>query len=1025
MVKTNLEKYRKGWDNWHSTELQRRMDNLYDNFKDNLGEDAEILGQVTEIAGKRGYSHFKRLEKIKQKLERQELSNIGIQYKNDFLKVYQDYLQERKNLKSGKVKLKRKVKDFSNLTKEIRELKQESTGFLQYVENEKQLEDRLNNYEDNLEDNNQNDDYNEQPQQSRIIEMPDKNTRDNNQKRGLLKKAGRWVVGAAAALLIMASPVGSRDVYDISGNMKRSEKASVISVYENLGQEIRELKKELRQAGLPDNEVRERIKEKYEKKIKDIREKLGLPDEQVRREARKGMISEERYENLEKEYSDYRTVVGDLLEQRTEKLQETRQDNEELEKDYRGLQKEHGQLEQENDVLVDEYGKLAQENQELEQENDGIEGEFKRLQGKYHKEAKEFAEYKAETQGNIERLRQGKQELRQENEVLEKQNKGLEQRLVRAGLPDGEVREQTRQKVMKKANQRYEELEAEFNKLKDKYEQENLEFQEFRKVAGEYKQNTQEEIRDLREDFGQATEQNQELEQQLVDSRTELEQEIEERGLPDDEVREQTRQKVMKKANQRYEELEEKHDGLEKDYRELRKENGVLELEYGDLQTEYAEQGREFLDYKKQAQDNLGNLKLRNQGLRQGKQELEKDNEVLEQKLVIAGKPDEHVREQAIKDARKGMVKKEEYDELIQEHESLAQENQGLIDEYGKLAQNNQELEQETLILKDTAKEFSNRYESTIKEFSDYRKQKTKLLEDKAEKLAEIRQENQELEGEYEKLQREDNLLRISYNKLQQKYDKNVEDFEEFIRKSMSKTKELKQNNQELEKDNEVLEQKLVIAGKPDEHVWKETAQAMQDRYEPKIQKLKDENQRALEKLQTTNQRLKRYQKLEQRRIRQEKEGMPIHKLVSNEIFKVPKFPLSWAVINEKEERFEQIHILEYNSQDGFGIIDTKQELSKLADSISKAYDPALTSNKAFETLIEITGADKKLGAELEQGKEIATNFDKLAEFLFAYQKSLEKEDKGKGIVPYRNKKGQLVVVGNHDNIIKLKQETK
>jgi hypothetical protein len=146
MVKTNLKEYRKGWDNWHSTELQRRMSNLYDNFKDNLGEDSEILEQVTEIAGKRGYSHFKRLEKIKQKLERQELSQIGIQYKNDFLKVYQDYLQERENLKSGKVRLKRKVKDFSNVTKEIRELKQESKGFLQYIEKEKQLEDRLNNY---------------------------------------------------------------------------------------------------------------------------------------------------------------------------------------------------------------------------------------------------------------------------------------------------------------------------------------------------------------------------------------------------------------------------------------------------------------------------------------------------------------------------------------------------------------------------------------------------------------------------------------------------------------------------------------------------------------------------------------------------------------------------------------------------------------------------------------------------------------------------------------------------------------
>jgi hypothetical protein len=884
--------------------------------------------------------------------------------------------------------------------------------FLQYIEKEKQLEDRLNNYEDNLENNNQdnvNNVYVEQPEQSRIIKMPDRNAK-NNKKGGLLKRAGRWGVGAAAALLIMASPVGSGDFHNFPQNpVQRSGKASVISVYENLGKEIGELKKELRQAGLPDEQVREKIKEKYEKKIKDIREKLGLPDEQVRREAikdaRKGMVSEDRYQGLEQEYEDYRTAIVDLLEQKTGKLQEAKQDNQELEENYEELQ-------QENDVLVDEYGKLAQDNQELEQENNKTEEEFETLQEKYHKETKEFAEYKAETQGNIARLRQVKQDLIQNNEGLDNKNKGLEQKLVRAGLPDDKIREQTTQKVMKKANQKYQELEAKFNKLKDKYEQESLEFQEFKKVAGDYKQNTQEEIRDLREDFGQATEQNQDLEQQLVDSRTELEKEIEERGLPDEQVRREARKGMVEeekydellneneslgKENQgltdEYGKLAQENKELEQNYSELRKENGVLELEYGKLQTDYAENGRRFLDYKKQSKENIENLKLRNQGL-------EQDNKGLEQKLVIAGKPDEHVREQAIKDARKGMVEKEKYDELAQE---------------------NKELQEETLILKDKSKEFSDRYELTIKDFSSYRKEKERLLEDKSKKLVEVRKENQELEqehekleGAYEKLQREDNLLRISYNKLQEKYDENVEDFEEFIRKSISKTKGLKQENQGLE-------QRLEKAGLPDEQVWKETAQAMQDRYEPRIQELKDENQKTLEKLQTTNQRLKKYQELEQRRKMQEKEGMPIHKLVSNEIFKVPEFPLSWAVINEKEERFEQIHILEYNSQDGFGIIDTKQELSKLADSISKAYDPAVTSNKAFETLLEITGADKNLGQELEQGKEIATNFDKLAEFIFAYQKSLEKENKGKGIVPYRNKQGQLVVVGNHDNIINIK----
>ena len=249
MVEENIERYEEGWKTRHDTKLQQRLRSLYRNSRGDLGENSEVLKQITEIAGNRGHSHANRLEKITQVLNGTPLSESGKTYQREFLKVYRDYLDERKHLKTGQVGLTRRIKYFSGVIRSIRELEGnlEPNGFVQYaaIESaviEKSLEYRLRKSEG----------------QGIIIKMR------------LLRRAGKWVAGAAAAVLLMAS-VASTDIND--GPKAQTSDVGALAGKPVAGEVRKETKKEAR-----------------------------IPDAEVRIEEREGMISQKQYTQLKQKF---------------------------------------------------------------------------------------------------------------------------------------------------------------------------------------------------------------------------------------------------------------------------------------------------------------------------------------------------------------------------------------------------------------------------------------------------------------------------------------------------------------------------------------------------------------------------------------------------------------------------------------------------------------------------------------------------------------------------------------------------
>ena len=203
--------------------------------------------------------------------------------------------------------------------------------------------------------------------------------------------------------------------------------------------------------------------------------------------------------------------------------------------------------------------------------------------------------------------------------------------------------------------------------------------------------------------------------------------------------------------------------------------------------------------------------------------------------------------------------------------------------------------------------------------------------------------------------------------------------------------------------------------GKPDNEVRAEATAAVRQEYGQFGEKI--------EKLRAAEARAKEEEK------QKTEEGKKIHSLVSHPAFTLPEFPLAWSNIKLTEEKgkiksaeFGSIYVSEYLHQNGLGVIDTKQELKQLAAAISRVYSPGVVNSRAFEMLAEATGTEN-LAKELEAGVETPTDYDRLAEFIFAYQNSLERE---KSIIPlgvftYRDAQGELIAVGNQESLIKLK----
>lgn len=128
MTEINRTAYEKGWEHWHGTSLQTRLNDLYVASKNSLGENSQVLEAITRVAGNRGYSHAKRIERINEIINpiQHSLSDSERGYVRELLGISYGYLAEKKQLKTtGHVKLRRKVKDFTDVARNITELRRE------------------------------------------------------------------------------------------------------------------------------------------------------------------------------------------------------------------------------------------------------------------------------------------------------------------------------------------------------------------------------------------------------------------------------------------------------------------------------------------------------------------------------------------------------------------------------------------------------------------------------------------------------------------------------------------------------------------------------------------------------------------------------------------------------------------------------------------------------------------------------------------------------------------------------------
>ncbi len=120
------------------TKLQSNLRENFNNEKSSFGNNANTLSYITEMAGKRAYSHSKRLAKINEALSGKNLSDSERSYVQSVLNT--QYQHIKSTARDG-----RKVKDFSETAKKAYQLRnniQTDTGYAQFETRTKYLENK-------------------------------------------------------------------------------------------------------------------------------------------------------------------------------------------------------------------------------------------------------------------------------------------------------------------------------------------------------------------------------------------------------------------------------------------------------------------------------------------------------------------------------------------------------------------------------------------------------------------------------------------------------------------------------------------------------------------------------------------------------------------------------------------------------------------------------------------------------------------------------------------------------------------
>lgn len=212
--------------------------------------------------------------------------------------------------------------------------------------------------------------------------------------------------------------------------------------------------------------------------------------------------------------------------------------------------------------------------------------------------------------------------------------------------------------------------------------------------------------------------------------------------------------------------------------------------------------------------------------------------------------------------------------------------------------------------------------------------------------------------------------------------------------------------------DNEKkdLSEKLKNAGRPDAEIVDATKRKADVRYLPQIDRLKGKNKTLAERLKRYEDRDAASSAAEQKKLT---ESRDIYKIVSK--LNMPEFPLARARIDPKTGVIKEILAVEYTPQRGFSLVDTPEELKKVAGVVSRLYTPGKKDSCAFENLASSAGVDSDSVNTLEGKTKEASDLDNLVLF--------SQEFAERGIISWGiDQKGNVVRNPTKEQIKELKE---
>ncbi|MBU3913675.1 MAG: hypothetical protein KKE50_06300 [Nanoarchaeota archaeon] len=115
----NMKEYSSGWDYWHKTGIQRIIAGH---------SDSGVVGELKGIIGSRGYSHIRKIEKIREIIGDNTLEGDTRGEVTLLLREYSSYLVETKVKKDGHVTSARRIRDLTSVFGQLKKVQRDVEG---------------------------------------------------------------------------------------------------------------------------------------------------------------------------------------------------------------------------------------------------------------------------------------------------------------------------------------------------------------------------------------------------------------------------------------------------------------------------------------------------------------------------------------------------------------------------------------------------------------------------------------------------------------------------------------------------------------------------------------------------------------------------------------------------------------------------------------------------------------------------------------------------------------------------------